>query len=135
MVLKKGQKYLIYILAVFLIIVPSVSAIDTLPSSVEIPSIKLPTDHSKMSVQPSIISNAPPLPVATQLTIQKPSIVTAPVNPILSESSSPNMTDLNIMNDTFDSVSEPSVGWKFRGNLANTGEYDDGGIRPNGKKR
>ena len=59
--------------------------------------------------------------------------MTAPVNPILSESSSLDVTDLTIETDTVDSASEPPVGWKFRGNLANTGEYDDGGIRPNGK--
>jgi len=133
MVQKKGYKLIIFILVFFVIIVPSVSAIDTLPSSVEIPSIKLPTDQSKMSVQPSVISNVPPLPVAPQLSIQKPSIVTAPAETLFSESSSPNMANLNIVNDTFDSVSEPPVGWKFRGNLANTGEYDDGGIKPNGK--
>lgn len=30
--------------------------------------------------------------------------------------------------------SEPAPGWKFRGNLNNTGEYDDGGIRPGNVK-
>ncbi len=32
------------------------------------------------------------------------------------------------------SESEPAPGWKFRGNLNNTGEYDDGGIRPGNVK-
>jgi outer membrane protein assembly factor BamB len=29
-------------------------------------------------------------------------------------------------------VTEPSAGWKYRGELNNTGVYDDGGYRPNG---
>ena len=31
---------------------------------------------------------------------------------------------------THPSTPEPAPGWKFRGNLGNTGEYDDGGIHP-----
>ena len=38
----------------------------------------------------------------------------------------------NIYNFVVTSIKTP--GWKFRANLNNTGEYDDGGIKPNGEK-